>query len=295
MRRIAALAAIVFTSCIHYSTEVATPEKLASVAAESSALAAGDALVVAAGDVADCNRLAGAKATAALIEQFPRATVLIMGDVAYPNGSNDDFARCFDPVWGAFKARTKPAPGNHEHNTPRAAGYTAYFGLPLWYSFDLGAWHIVSIDSMEDMSAASPQIDWLRKDLDANAQPCILAFWHHPRFSSGFHGRQRSDPGRRTGELWNVLAAHHAALILNGHDHDYERFQPISGIREIVAGTGGAELRPFTVMRSGSEFADDTHLGVLVLTLHPATYEWRFISVDGEVRDRSSAPEPCVR
>jgi 3',5'-cyclic AMP phosphodiesterase CpdA len=294
MKRVSMLGAIVFASCIHYSTTLAPASELASVAASINA-APDDVIVVAAGDIADCNRLAGARATAALVQLFPSATVLTIGDNAYPNGSAKDFARCFEPTWGAFKSRIKPSPGNHEHQTPNAAGYTAYFGVPLYYSFDLGKWHIVSLDSMLDMSAASPQTAWLRGDLAANAQQCILAFWHHPRFSSGFHGRQRSDAGRRTGELWNVLAAHHAALILDGHDHDYERFAPVQGIREIVVGTGGAELRPFTLMRSGGEFADDRHLGVLVLTLHPSSYDWRFLSIDGQVRDRSAAPEPCVR
>ena len=145
---------------------------------------------------------------------------------------------------------------------------------------------------MRDMSEQSEQVVWLRRDLESSGRPCVLAFWHHPRFSSGRHGRQREDRGRQTDVLWRVLAEHHAALVVNGHDHHYERFARIDGIREIVAGTGGAKLRP-VLPRLRSEASDARHYGVLVLTLHPASYEWHFLGIDGAVHDASSAPVPC--
>ncbi len=258
-------------------------------------IAPGDALVVAAGDIADCDNLHRARATAAIVAAFPKATVLTLGDNVYPNGSVEEFARCYAPTWGAFKARTRPSPGNHEGRTAKSAGYFGYFGVPPYYSFDLGAWHLVSIDSEEDIRATSPQLEWLKKDLDATTKPCILAYWHHPRWSSGTHGTQVRDPGRRTGALWSVLAAHRATLVLNGHDHDYERFAPRDGIREIIAGTGGGALRPFGTPLEGSEARVARQFGVVVLTLHPRSYEWRFVGTDGRIYDSSDRPEPCAR
>jgi hypothetical protein len=286
------IAALLLAGCASAPVRLAPPEKLAAAAAR---IGATDPMLVGAGDIADCARLDGARATAALVDLFPSATVFTAGDNAYPVGNTEDFARCFDPTWGAFRRRIRPSPGNHEHYTPRAAGYTDYFRVPLFYSFDLGNWHIVSLDSMLDMGPLSEQTAWLQHDLDANRKPCVAAIWHHPRFSSGYHGYSQSDPGRRTTPLWDVLAAHHAALIVNGHDHDYERFAPVDGIREIVIGTGGAELRPFLIPRRGREAADSGHLGILVLSLHPDAYEWRFMTIDGEVRDSSPAPVPCLR
>jgi len=291
-RALAAVFALLAAGCLTAPLQVATPAQLSAAAARLPVAREGDAVVVAAGDIADCAHLDPARATAALVAQFPSATVLAAGDTAYPDGAPQDYARCYDPTWGAFKSRTRPATGNHEYHTPNAAGYFAYFGVAPFYSFDLGNWHLVSIDSMSDMSAQSAQVDWLRRDLDSTSKPCVLAFWHHPRFSSGFHGHQRGDPGRKTDVLWRVLAEHRAEVIVNGHDHDYERFAPVDGLRQFVAGTGGGELRPMLTIRSGSEFRD-VRFGVLVLTLHPDSYEWAFLSTDGVVRDASSAPEPC--
>ena len=285
---------LLVVACAHPRVYVVPAEQLAAVAARIGQIGEGDALVIAAGDIARCGeQLEAARSTAALVQLFPSATVIAAGDTAYPDGARQDFERCYDPTWGAFKSRTRPAPGNHEHHTPGAAGYFEYFGVPPFYSFDLGAWHVVSLDSMLDMGEQSEQVAWLRQDLESSDKPCLMAFWHHPRFSSGVHGRQRHDPGRRTGVLWRVLAEHRAALIVNGHDHHYERFARIDGIREIVAGTGGAELRPVLFPGRRSEAHDTGHYGVVVLTLHPASYEWHFLGIDGEVHDASSAPEPC--
>jgi hypothetical protein len=193
-------------------------------------------------------------------------------------------------------ARSKPARGRRPAITKGgSSGYFAYFGVPPYYSFDLGAWHLVSLDSEIDIGAASPQVQWLQRDLDATAKPCILAYWHHPRWSSGLHGAQPRDRGRLTGALWSALAAHHATLVLNGHDHDYERFAPRDGIREIVAGTGGAALRNFGEIVTGSEMRVAQQHGVLVLALHPHSYAWHFVGVDGRVYDASAHDEPCSR
>ena len=173
IRRVAAaLAALLAAGCVTARLEVGTPAQLAAATARIPAAQAGDVTVVAAGDVADCANLAAARATAALVELFPSATVLVPGDTAYPDGASNDFARCYGPTWGAFKSRTRPAPGNHEYHTPDAAGYFAYFGVDPYYSFDLGGWHVVSLDSMLDMDEQSPQVAWLRRDLDANTKPC---------------------------------------------------------------------------------------------------------------------------
>jgi 3',5'-cyclic AMP phosphodiesterase CpdA len=294
VNRLAIPIILLAVACTPPRVHVVPADQLAAVAARIGAVGEGDALIVAAGDIADCGeQLEAARSTAALVQLFPSATVIAAGDTAYPDGAAADYARCYEPTWGAFKSRTKPAPGNHEHHTPGAAGYHEYFGVPPFYSFEVGSWHVVSIDSMLDMSAQSEQVAWLRRDLESSGKPCVLAFWHHPRFSSGHHGRQRSDPGRQTGALWQVLAEHRAALIVNGHDHHYERFARIDGIREIVTGTGGASLRPVLFPRRGSEVGDARHYGVLVLTLHPTSYEWHFLGIDGAVHDASSAPQPC--
>ena len=294
MKRLVIPFVLFVVACAPPRVHVVPADRLAAVAARIGQVGEGDALVIAAGDIARCGeQLEAARSTAALVQLFPTATVIAPGDTAYPDGARQDFERCYDPTWGAFKSRTRPAPGNHEYQTPGAAGYFEYFAVPPFYSFDLGSWHVVSLNSMRDMGEESEQVAWLRRDLESSDKPCILAFWHHPRFSSGFHGRQRSDPGRQTGVLWRVLAEHHAALIVNGHDHHYERFARIDGIREIVAGTGGGELRPVPFPRRRSEVGDTRHYGVVVLTLHPASYEWHFLGIDGAVHDASSAPVPC--
>ncbi|HEV2722245.1 MAG TPA: metallophosphoesterase [Thermoanaerobaculia bacterium] len=293
MDRIAAFFLLLAAACAQ-EAPLPAPGVAATIAPLRN-VAPGDAVVVAAGDIADCKHLGDARATAAIVATLPNATVLTLGDNAYPSGSPYDFARCYDPTWGAFKARTRPSPGNHEGRTSGSSGYFSYFGVPQYYSFDLGGWHLVSIDSEIGIGEASPQIEWLKHDLDATAKPCILAYWHHPRWSSGLHGTQARDRGRLTGALWSVLAAHHATLVLNGHDHDYERFAPRDGIREIVAGTGGAALRKFDRVVAGSEVRVQRLHGVLVLTLHPHSYEWRFVGVDGRIHDESARDEPCAR
>lgn len=257
--------------------------------------------LLAAGDIAQCSQ-PGAAQTAALIEKIP-GTVLAVGDLAYPKGTHADFARCYAPAWGRFKSRTLPVPGNHEYQTPNAAGYFDYFGKRAgepgkgYYSVDQGGWHIVALNSNIAAGANSEQVKWLRDDLAANRHRCILAFWHHPRFTSGYHG---NDAG--TAVLWDTLYEAGASVVIAGHDHDYERFAPMNGkgqrddqrgIRSFVAGTGGAKLYDFNLRTEVSEAWNASSWGVLKLELHADGYDWEFMPVaGGTFHDAGSAK--CV-
>lgn|SRR5215210_243330 len=273
-----------------------------------------DALLVGAGDIARCDRRGNARATGdlirALLGTFPEVRVFTAGDNAYQDGTAIQFASCYEPAWGSFNDRTMPAPGNHDYHSRGARPYFDYFDHyrkdpPAksrgFYSFDLRDWHVVSLNSDVAMDAASPQVAWLEADLRSTKKKCILAVWHHPLFSSGWHGTQSGDPGRLTGVLWKTLERHRADVIINGHDHDYERFAPQDhsgkasgeGIREFVVGTGGAELRKLKTHKANSEHRDDGRLGVLLMTLRPDSYAWAFLGTDGDVHDRSDTPVPC--
>jgi hypothetical protein len=250
------------------------------------------AVLVGAGDVGWCGP-SGDEATAKLVKATS-GIVILPGDVAYPDGSAANFADCYDPSWGAFKARTRPAPGNHEYHTKDAAPYFAYFGTRAgkagrgWYSYDAGTWHVVVLNSECDAiggcGAGSPQERWLRKDLAAHPASCTIAYWHTPLFSSGPHGGNAA-----VKPLWQALYDAGAELVVNGHDHDYERFAPMTpagkkdtaaGIRELVVGTGGAPLYPFVRKPRNSE-ARGLAYGVVKLTLRPGSYEWEFMPVAG--------------
>ena len=254
-----------------------------------------------AGDIGECNKerkpADAVRATAALLDDRP-GLVLAAGDLAYPDGRAADFADCYDPAWGIVRARTLPAPGNHEYHVKEAPGYFQYFGSQAgvagagWYSVDFAGWHIVALNSNLPLDEGSAQLNWLRDDLQRRAPGCLLAFWHHPRFSSGEHGDNRSiDPA------WRALALSGADLVLNGHDHEYDRFAPQdadgaanpAGIREFVVGTGGAGLTPFAEIRAHSEVRNGATHGILELNLHQDSYEWRFLGIDrSDFEDRGS-------
>jgi acid phosphatase type 7 len=254
-----------------------------------------EVVLIGAGDIADCSNLVGAEATAKLLEGNP-GTVMALGDLAYPNGSADDF-KCYDKTWGRVKDRTRPAVGNHEFHSSGASYYFQYFGAAAgdpktgYYSYDLGAWHIVVLNSecveVGGCGAGSPQEKWLRADLAAHPSGCTLAYFHKPRFSSGLtHG---NDP--EVGAFWQALYDANAELVLNGHDHDYERFAPQDpkgnadpkrGIREFVVGTGGKNHREFGIQKSNSEVRNNDAFGVLKLILKPTGYEWKFIPEAGK-------------
>jgi hypothetical protein len=249
--------------------------------------------LVAAGDIASCAST-GDEQTAALVAQIP-GTVAALGDNAYENGTAAEYASCYGPSWGQFKARTKPVPGNHEYLTTGATGYYGYYGAVAgdpakgYYSYNVGRWHAVALNSncsaIGGCNAGSPQEQWLRADLAAHPAFCTLAYWHHPRFSSGQVGDDSMTAG-----LWAALQDYDADLVLVGHDHDYERFAPLlpdrsasptRGIREFVVGTGGRSHFPFTRVTANSEVRNDDTFGVLKLTLHAARYDWQFLPVAG--------------
>jgi uncharacterized protein YjdB len=254
-------------------------------------------VLVGAGDIATCTNQ-NDSATAKVVEGIP-GTVFVAGDNAYPNGSVTDYANCYAPTWGRFKARTHPAPGNHEYNTPGAAGYFGYFGSAAgdpskgYYSYDLGAWHIVVINSVMAHSAGSAQEQWLRADLTANTQKCTLAYWHHPRFSSGAtHGSDASML-----PVWQALYDHGADVVVSGHEHNYERFAPqtpngqldaAKGIREFVVGTGGAGNYTFGTTLANSEVRYNATPGVIKLTLYGDHYDWQYIPTSGSFTDSGS-------
>lgn len=279
--------------CLHASASAAAPEDTLNPMDA-------DPVVLIAGDVAQCN-VRGAQLTADLIQKMPEATVLATGDLAYENGSLNDFARCYDPSWGKFKDRTWPAPGNHEYGTPGAAGYFAYFGNRAgapdkgYYSVDIGRWHIVALNSNIDADADSAQVAWLRKDLAAHRTSCTLSFWHHPRYSSGLHGSYRSMQA-----AWETLHEHGASIVITGHDHHYERFAPLDaqgkqttarGIRSFVVGTGGARLYDFGLRGEHSVAWQGSTWGLLKLTLHADSYDWEFLAAQPSTfQDKGSSP-----
>jgi 3',5'-cyclic AMP phosphodiesterase CpdA len=248
--------------------------------------------VYAAGDIARCAyhdaAYSGAADTAATVAaalaQDPDAVVLALGDLTYPRGAAKEFSDCYAPTWGRFKDRTWPAPGNHEYYTPHATPYFAYWGERAGrgcYSFDLGGWHVVSLDSNLPPNEHAAQLEWLRADLASHPSPCTLAYWHHPLYSSGGHG---SIPKMR--DAWQLLYDAGAELVLSGHDHDYERFapqdadgrlDPARGIRQFVVGTGGAYPTPFLLTVAHSEVRDSNRTGVLRLQLYGGGYGWEFV------------------
>ncbi len=264
-------------------------------------------IILAAGDIATCSANAVAKQTAALLDAL-EGTVLTLGDHAYSKGTDEQFTNCYAPTWGRHKSRTKPVPGNHDYMTPGASGYYKYFGeaaSPLdtnctsdckgYYSYDLGDWHIIALNSEIETGPDSAQVQWLRRDLAAHPTDCILAYWHRPRFSSGKHGNNES-----VQPLWQALYEYGADVVLSGHDHDYERFAPQNadgkvdaarGIRQFIAGTGGSGLRPFKTIQPNSQVRDNAARGVLKLTLHSTRYAWEFIPVEGQTfQDIGSSP-----
>jgi acid phosphatase type 7 len=283
--------ALISAVCGAAANRPAKTHKRAAVAASPAPV------LLAAGDIANCKMIAGAEATAKIIEANP-GTVAAIGDLALENGSAADFADCYAKTWGAFKARTRPVPGNHEFHTGSATPYFRYFGAAAgdpakgYYSYQLGSWHILALNGeCEDLGgcqAGSPEEKWLRADLKAHPAACTLAYWHEPLFSSG--AKHGDNPAYR--DFWRDLYAANATIVLNGHDHDYERFapqnpdgrvDPARGIREFVVGTGGNHERAFALTpQPNSQVRITDTFGVLKLTLHPDTYDWQFIPQAGK-------------
>ncbi len=255
----------------------------------------GSVVMVGAGDIASCSS-SGDEATATLLDGID-GTVFNLGDNAYDNGTAAEFTNCYNPSWGRHKARTKPSPGNHEYGTAGAAGYFGYFGAAAgdptkgYYSYNLGDWHVVVLNSnlscaVVSCASNSPQEQWLRADLAANTKLCTLAYWHHPRFNSGAaHGNDLD-----VSPLWDALYQYNADVILNGHEHIYERFAPQNpsggadnarGIREFIVGTGGRSHYTLGTIQPNSEVRNSNTYGVLKLTLSASSYSWQFVPIAG--------------
>jgi 3',5'-cyclic AMP phosphodiesterase CpdA len=251
-------------------------------------------VVVAAGDIAHPTDFTHQAETAKLVEAIAPDAVLVLGDSQYGEGLPEEYARSYEPTWGRFKRITWPVPGNHEYKSG-AAGYFAYFGARAgeagkgWYSFDLGDWHLVALNTGDFCQSVgceegSEQLKWLEADLAATSKQCVLAYFHHPRFNSGHHG-----DFVRADALWKVLAKHHVELVLNGHEHFYERMAPIDGIVQLTVGTGGIGFSEFSKPLPTSLVRDNATYGVLRLELQPAAWGAEFVPVPGAVfTDRAS-------
>jgi hypothetical protein len=261
------------------------------------------AVLVGAGDIADCSS-DGDEATAELLGVLD-GTVFTLGDNVYENGTPDEFERCYGPSWGrpSIRNRTRPTPGDHEYNTPNATGYYGYFGHAAgdpatgYYAYDHGTWRIYVLNSncaaIGGCAAGSVQERWLRQDLATNPRLCIAAMWHEPRFSSGFHGSSAV-----TVDLWRALYDGNAELVLNGHDHHYERFAPQDpdgaadpdhGLVQFVVGTGGRFRRGVGPIEPNSVVTDTDTWGILRLSLADDSWTSEFIPVSGGTfTDRSS-------
>jgi calcineurin-like phosphoesterase family protein len=254
--------------------------------------------LLAAGDVhADCTGTSD-DATAQLLNGFPNATVAADGDLADPGSTDAAFANCYDPSWGPAKARTRPAVGNHEYDySPNAQPYFNYFGAQAgapnlgWYSYDMGGWHIVVLNSNCDQiggcDASSPEYAWLQQDLQANVNPCTLAYWHHPLFASSTLSEPRVKP------FWDLLYQYGADIVINAHARQYERFAPMApngsldshGIREFVVGTGGAAPLGSSPTAANSELVNFSVYGLLKLGLQAGGYTWQFLPTAGSFAD----------
>lgn len=328
------LLAIAFAACADSPSAPPTPPEqsadadlarwLIAVPENPWVAPAGPPILVGAGDIARCYEpenlpevtpphLTAAEATARVLDRVP-GTVMAVGDNAYESGSLADYLLCYHPTWGRHKARTRPAAGNHEYLTPAAAGYFGYFfpdgAAPGgYYSYDLGRWHVVVLNSTPQWAACPPpktspadgrtcagdipQRLWLIADLEAHRNRCTVAYFHHPRFSSGRHGSQYEMQ-----QFWDILYANGVDVVVSAHDHLYERFAPqdpdgnadaLRGIRQFTVGTGGAALYEFTTILPNSQVRNRDTYGVLALALGDGRYGWAFLpAAGGSFRDFGS-------
>ena len=253
------------------------------------------AVLVGAGDIAVCGA-GGAIATGKLLDIEP-GTIFIAGDIAYPDGTAEDFRNCYDPAWGRHKERTRPTPGNHEYGSPGAAPYFAYFGANAgpaglgYYTYRASSWQVFALNSNNE-SASGAQLQWLNRELVAPGSPsCTVAYFHHPLFSSGSHGVVPPMPVVR--EFWRALYSAGVEVVISAHEHFYERFAPQKpdgapdsqyGIRQFIVGTGGAPLTQ-PVRRVANSETVLSSFGLLRLTLDGQAYRWAFVSTDGAILD----------
>ena len=249
-----------------------------------------DPVVAGAGDIASCYKPED-QFTAALLGNID-GDVLTFGDNTQLDGTAEEFEFCYDPTWGVYKYKTHPTPGNHDYHADRALPYYAYFGSAAgevdkgYYSYDIGYWHLIALNSNIDDGPSSPQLQWLQADLDSHQNNCILAYWHHPLFTSATSNKSVSS----IEDIWDVLYAYGVDVVLNGHAHLYERFAPqtpqgvpdSNGIREFVVGTGGGGSLDNYSPIANSEVINNQTYGVIKLTLHPLSYDWEFIPIEGQ-------------
>lgn len=276
---------------------LAAPDSTAPQADPEPDPLAGAVTVLAAGDIASCDSH-GDEGSAALLADYPGSTILTLGDQAYPDGTAANYRDCFDPGWGKYRDRIRPVPGNHEYYSSNADAYFAYFGAAAgpadntasrgYYSFDVGAWHVVALNSEQDIAPDGAQLAWLRADLRANQRQCVLAIWHRPLFTAGSEypsGFSEVTP------FWDALQQAGAEIVLNGHDHSYQRYGPMdagghsdpNGIREFVVGTGGRAGHELLLdPRRDAEHSAAGFSGVLRLRLGQNGYEWTFLSAGGD-------------
>ncbi len=226
---------------------------------------------------------------AARIETEPVDHFLYLGDV-YESGTADEFANWYHPSFGRFKAKSSPTVGNHEWAS-RAGGYDPYWGALApqqaggghYYSFDLGGWHFISLNTEEPAGAGSPQLAWLQGDLAANPGECTIGFMHRPRYSASF---AQDDPAWEP--IWSALAGAGAIAMLSGHDHDYQRFNPNRGLVQFVVGSGGRALRPVNFSDPDLAAYNDTAFGALRMNLTPSRLDFAFVPTAGPALDSGS-------
>ncbi|MEO8088877.1 MAG: metallophosphoesterase [Gemmatimonadales bacterium] len=274
-----------------------TPQQPSDTRRGSAALAEAPAVLVGAGDIAGCPSSYKDEATAKLLDGIA-GTVFTLGDNVYRDGTAAEFANCYGPSWGRHRTRTHPAIGNHDYNSG-GGGYYNYFGSRArpsgrtYYSYNLGSWHIVVLDSERDLTQ---QATWLKADLATNPRRCTMAYWHKPYFTTG-----DLPPAINLRTLFTILYNAGADVVLAGHNHLYERFYPqdpagradwARGIRTFVVGTGGAPLLPMKARTPNLQVRQNTAHGVLKFSLYSNRYKWDFIPVPGKTF-RDSATNWC--
>jgi len=265
-------------------TPTKTPTPRTSATPTPIPTTSGSVVLVGAGDISSCSN-DNDEATARLLDSIP-GTVFTAGDNAYEDGTYTEYTNCYNPTWGRSFSRTHPSPGNHEYDAPGAAGYFKYFNnVAAYYAYNLGSWRVYSLDSEIDVTSTSAEVTWLTSDLASHPSLCVLAYWHQPRWSSGStHGSNSSMQS-----LWSTLANAGTDLVINGHEHNYERFTEMDasgaaaspGLREIIVGTGGESHYPFGTPLSTSQVRNNSTFGVIKLTLSSGSYAWQFVPVAG--------------
>lgn len=269
-----------------------SPDSAATPGGEQTSSApSAPAVLIGAGDIAGCES-DGDMLTAEILDTIP-GTIFTVGDHAYPTGTFQQFRDCYDRAWGRHKARTRPSPGNHDYMTPGARPYYNYFGDAAgqagrgYYSYSLGSWHIIALNSEIPARRGSAQERWLKAELAANQSRCVLAYWHRPLFSSVREERRYRAEIR---PIWDALYEAGVDVVINGHDHVYERYERQNpageidrerGIRQFIVGTGGRSLYPFGDPAPNSEVRTNQTYGLLKLTLHEDRYDWEFVTPPG--------------